>query len=217
VRALLTEQESTMPKRFKFIVSVLAVLGLAGFLGRVVPTGPTVQAAEKAAEDGCLPADGGSDFWLDTRLETAYLFNPHLNNLTIDTEVENGNVMLTGTVRSDIDRDLAEEIARSLDGVKSVANSLEVRPDAEASHASETDIDFFQKVSDATTTAQVKTRLIMNGNIPAADIAVETENDVVRLSGTVGTDTERQLAEFIAKNTSGVASVTNEISLRQSG
>jgi osmotically-inducible protein OsmY len=125
--------------------------------------------------------------------------------------------MLTGTVRSDIDRDLAEEIARSLDGVKSVANSLEVRPDAEASHASETDIDFFQKVSDATTTAQVKTRLIMNGNIPAADIAVETENDVVRLSGTVGTDTERQLAEFIAKNTSGVASVTNEISLRQSG
>jgi osmotically-inducible protein OsmY len=33
----------------------------------------------------------------------------------------------------------------------------------------------------------------------------------------VGTDTERQLAEFIAKNTSGVTSVTNEISLRQSG
>jgi osmotically-inducible protein OsmY len=125
--------------------------------------------------------------------------------------------MLSGTVRSDIDRDLAEEIARSLDGVKSVGNSLKVRPDAEAAQPAEADSDFFQKVRDATTTAQVKTRLIANGNIPAGDIGVDTEHDVVLLTGMVGTDTERQLAEFIAKNTSGVTSVTNEISLRQSG
>ena len=206
-----------MPKRAKFIVSVLAVLGLAGFLGRVVPPGPSVQAAETDAATECVPSDSASDHWLDTRLETAYLFNPHLNNLSIDTEVKNGNVMLSGTVRSDIDRDLAEEIARSLDGVKSVGNSLKVRPDAEAVHPTEADSDFFQKVRDATTTAQVKSRLIANGNIPAGDIGVDTEHDVVLLTGMVGTDTERQLAEFIAKNTSGVTSVTNEISLRQSG
>jgi osmotically-inducible protein OsmY len=208
-----------MPKRLKFIISVVAILGLAGFLGRVVPPGPTAEAAETdaAAETECVRTDAASDHWLDTRLETAYLFNPHLNMLSIDTEVKNGNVMLAGTVRSDIDRDLAEEIARSLDGVKSVGNALKVRPDAEMSQLSQADSDFFQKVRDATTTAQVKTRLIANGNVPAADIDVATEADVVRLTGMVGTDTERQLAEFIARNTSGVASVTNEISLRQSG
>lgn len=206
-----------MPKRAKFIISVLAVLGLAGFLGRVVPPSHSVQAAETDPATECARAESASDYWLDTRLETAYLFNPHLNNLAIDTEVRNGNVMLTGTVRSDIDRDLAEEIARSLDGVKSVGNSLKVRPDAESTHLSGADSDFFQRVRDATTTAQVKTRLIANGNIPAADIDVDTEQDVVRLTGVVGSDTERQLAEFIARNTSGVASVTNEIALRQSG
>lgn len=204
-----------MPKRLKFIVSVLVVLGLAGFLGRVVPAGPTAEATE--AEAKCVRTDEASDQWLDTRLETAFLFNPHLNNLSIDTEVKNGNVMLSGTVRNDIDRDLAEEIARSLAGVKSVGNALQVRPEVEEAHLSESDSDFFQKVKDATTTAQVKTRLIANGNIPAGEIDVDTENDNVRLSGVVRNDTERQLAEFIAKNTSGVASVTNELIVERSG
>ena len=206
-----------MPNRVKFIISVLSVLGLAGFLGRVVPPGPEVQAAETDAATECMRAGSASDYRLLTRLETAYLFNPHLNDLSIDAEVRNGNVMLTGTVRDDIDRDLAEEIARSLDGVKSVGNSLKVRPDQRTTPRIEAESHFIQKVRDATTTAQVKSRLIANGNVPAADIDVDTDQDVVRLTGEVGSDTERQLAEFIARNTSGVTSVTNELSVRRSG
>jgi hyperosmotically inducible periplasmic protein len=126
-------------------------------------------------------------------------------------------VSLSGTVRSDIDRDLAEEIARSLDGVKSVDSSLEVGEDLQETALSESETDFLQKVKDATTTAQVKTRLIGNGNISAADINVDTRDSVVRLSGKVGSDTERQLAEFIARNTSGVLSVSNELETDRSG
>jgi osmotically-inducible protein OsmY len=200
-----------MNKRLKFIVSVLLVMGLAGFLGRIVPVGATPDGSE------CEQSVATDDKWLAMRLETAYLFNPHLNNLSIGTEVKNGNVMLSGTVRSEIDRDLAEEIARSLDGVKSVGNALEVREDTEPSALAESDTDFLQKVKDATTTAQVKTRLIGNGNISAGEIDVDTENNVVRLSGEVGSDTERQLAEFIARNTAGVQSVSNELGIRRSG
>lgn len=199
-----------MNKRLKFILGVLAVMGLAGILGQVVPAG-TVSADSECAQDV-----GASDTWIATRLEASYLFNPHLNNLSIGTEVKNGNVMLYGWVRSDIDRDLAEEIARSLDGVKSVANSLEVRENPEQPALAESDTDFLQKVKDATTTAQVKTRLIGNGNISAGEIDVDTENNVVRLSGEVGSDTERQLAEFIARNTAGVQSVLNELEIRRS-
>jgi osmotically-inducible protein OsmY len=131
--------------------------------------------------------------------------------------VKNGEVMLTGTVRSDIDRDLAEEIAKSLDGVKSVGNSLEIKEDVQGPGLPESDTDFLQKVKDATTTAQVKTRLIGNENISAGDIDVDTRNDVVRLSGKVRSDTEKQLAEFIARNTSGVRSVANELEIGRSG
>lgn len=200
-----------MNKRLKFTLSVLAVLGLAGILGRVVPAGPM------PIESDCVEGQAANDKWLETQLETAYLFNPHLNNLSIDPEVENGDVMLTGTVRSDIDRDLAVEIAKSLDGVKSVGNSLEIKEDMEDPGLPESDTDFLQKVKDATTTAQVKTRLIGNENIAAGDIDVDTRNSVVRLSGKVRSDTERQLAEFIARNTSGVLAVANELEISRSG
>lgn len=200
-----------MNNRLKFFFSVLVVLGLAGLLGRVVPAGSVAEDSE------CVRGLAANDKWIEMRLETAYLFNPHLNDLSIDTEVKSANVMLTGTVRSDIDRDLAEEIARSLDGVKTVGNSLEVREDPEQPALAKADTDFLQKVKDATTTAQVKARLIGNGNISAGEIDVDTVNSVVRLSGEVGSDTERQLAEFIAQNTAGVQSVANELEIRQSG
>ena len=200
-----------MNKRLKFTLSVLAVLGLAGILGRVVPAG------SMPADGECVEGQAANDKWLETQLETAYLFNPHLNNLSIDTEVKNGEVMLTGTVRSAIDRDLAEEIAKSLDGVKSVGNSLEIKEDMEDPGLPESDTNFLQKVKDATTTAQVKTRLIGNENISAGDIDVDTRNDVVRLSGMVRSATERQLAEFIARNTSGVLAVSNELEVSRSG
>jgi hypothetical protein len=92
-----------------------------------------------------------------------------------------------------------------------------IEEDLEEQARSEPDTDFLQKVKDATTTAQVKTRLIGNGNIAAGDIDVDTRNSVVRLSGKVGSDTERQLAEFIARNTSGVRSVSNELEIGRSG
>jgi osmotically-inducible protein OsmY len=204
-------EEGTMNKRLKFTIGMLAVMGLAGLLGRVVPAGTT------PADSECVQGQAANDTWLEMQLETAYLFNPHLNNLTIDPEVKNGEVMLSGTVRSDIDRDLAEEIARSLDGVKSVGNSLAVEEDLEEQTLSASDTDFLQKVKDATTTAQVKTRLIGNENISAGDIDVDTRNSVVRLSGKVGSDTERQLAEFIARNTSGVLAVANDLEIGRSG
>lgn len=159
----------------------------------------------------CAKQHAGNDAWIDTRLETAYLFNPHLNNFAIKTDVENAEVTLTGQVRSEIDKDLAGEIAKSLDGVNSVDNSLEVVAELAEVEQPDVDRDFLQKVSDATTTTQVKTKLIANENITAKSINVDTRNQVVRLSGEVNSQAQKQLAEYIARNTSSVKSVQNEL------
>lgn len=66
------------------------------------------------------------DAWLTGKVETIFLLNRHLNGFKIDTDIENGIVVLTGTVESDIDRDLAETLAESVDGVVDVRNMLEV-------------------------------------------------------------------------------------------
>jgi len=70
------------------------------------------------------------DAWLTGRIEAMYLLNEHLSPFSISTEVENGVVLLTGTVRSDIDRDLAGALARNLEGVSKVENEIVVNATA---------------------------------------------------------------------------------------
>lgn len=168
---------------------------------------------------GMDPAPGEvvSDELIDTRLETAYLFNPQLSQFAIDTEVAGGAVVLTGTVRSGVDWTLAEEIARSVEGVVSVSNQLEIRPEVLHGNDADPERPFGQKVMDATTTAQVRARLLANDNVAGDAILVKTENSIVRLSGRVRSDSERQLAEYITLNTAGVAAVMNELQVTSSG
>jgi hyperosmotically inducible periplasmic protein len=175
------------------------------------------------------PASGNRDFeqtvqdaWIDGRLESTYIFNDHLSAAAIRTDVRNGVVTLTGKVDSDIDRDLAAEIAKGLKGVVSVDNRLEVagepdreRPSAAAGADRDSEIadrrSFGQWVNDATTSAAVKSALIGNENIRARDIDVNTDNDVVTLRGMVATEQQKQLAEQLAKNTRDVKQVRNEL------
>ena len=66
------------------------------------------------------------DAWIDGKAETVLLMNTNLNNFDINTDVTNGKVVLTGKVDSELDKELAEELVLSLDGVSSVDNKLTV-------------------------------------------------------------------------------------------
>lgn len=176
-------------------------------------------AGDQAGDEKAGPQAAGpmQDLWIDTRLETAYLFNRHLNKFNIQTDVDDGAVLLTGTVRSEIDKDLAGEIARSLRGVTSVHNRLVVRESILTAARSDDDTEFGRRVDDATTTARVKTRLIVNKHLAGLKIDVDTTDSMVTLNGDVGTDEEKQLAELIAKNTPDVRAVTNELRVGDPG
>ncbi len=198
----------------KTLSKTLPALVLLGAMS-VAPV--VTYAAEANTEAACAKQSGADDLWTDTRLETAYLLNPNLSAFTIHSSVEDGKVTLTGTVRSDVDRDLAEEIAKSLKGVKSVDNELEVDQQLQPAPHSAADRDFLQKVSDATTTAQVKIKLMANKNISASDINVDTRNHIVQLRGKVGSTAQRELAEYIARNTHGVHKVQNDLDIAARG
>lgn len=153
------------------------------------------------------------DAWITGKIEAAYVLNGHLNPFTINTDVMNGVVRLHGTVGNDIDRDLAAEIAKGVEGVTEVENDLEV--DVEATAAAEQkptgQRDFGSWVDDATTTAVIKSKLLGNANTQGLKIDVDTKNDVVTLSGRVASAQESRLAEEIAKNTGDVESVRNNL------
>lgn len=108
-----------------------------------------------------LAAEPASDTWLQTKIVTAYTLNRHLSPFTIDTEIlANGNVTLSGKVESDVERELAERIASSVDGVRSVKNNLTVA-DSTAKRPNK----FYQSVEDATTAATIYSKLLSNRNV----------------------------------------------------
>lgn len=68
-----------------------------------------------------------------------------------------------------------------------------------------------QAVNDSTVTAKVKSKLAADPQTSAIKIGVQTNAGVVTLSGTVPSDTEKDKAEQIAKNTDGAKRVVNDI------
>lgn len=156
------------------------------------------------------------DAWLDGRVETAYTLNRHLNPFSIDTKVENGVVTLTGAVESDIDRDLAEQIALGVNGVTDVDNQLTIKTNARITAEDTSERSFAQVVDDASTTAAVKSKLLVNSNTKGMQIDVDTKNDVVTLSGEVASNQEKQLIEQIARNTQDVQRVENRLRVQGS-
>ena len=69
-------------------------------------------------------------------------------------------------------------------------------------------------VDDTAITTSIKTRFVNNRDVDAASIKVETLNGTVLLSGFAKNNTESSTAESIARATSGVRSVRNEITVR---
>jgi hyperosmotically inducible protein len=160
---------------------------------------------------GAEPQGSAKDAWITGKIEMVYTLNRHLNPFDISTEVTEGTVHLTGKVESDIDRDLAGELAKGIEGVVSVDNDLMVDAQARIPASASAERPFGVWVDDVTTTAAVKSKLLTNGNTDGLQIDVDTRGDTVTLSGEVASAEEKQLAEQLARNTSDVKEVHNQL------
>lgn len=71
------------------------------------------------------------DAWIQGKLEATLAYNQDLSSFAIDSEVKNGVVYLKGNVETQTAKDLASQLARSIEGVNKVENNLRVIPDNE--------------------------------------------------------------------------------------
>jgi len=71
-----------------------------------------------------------------------------------------------------------------------------------------------QHVSDATITTKVKAELLGAKNVKSQHIHVKTRKGIVSLTGTVPTAEDRDNADQIVQNVSGVASVKNHLKVQ---
>ncbi|NLC00048.1 MAG: BON domain-containing protein, partial [Pseudomonas formosensis] len=131
-------------------------------------------------------------------------------------EVENGVAILTGEVESEVERDLAAQVALGVEGINEVDNQLQVSGE-EVKRAADNERSFSSRFNDATTTATVKSKLLWNRNTEGLDINVTTRDGVVTLEGRADSDAASELAERLARNTEGVRRVENKLNVSAEG
>jgi osmotically-inducible protein OsmY len=140
---------------------------------------------------------------MDARIEASarnsYNFRTYLKDDSITVACSGGVVTLTGMVSQDYHRSLAQETVAGLPGVRSVHNQLAVAADQPSEH------------SDQWISMKVKTALTFHKNVSASATEVHTENGVVTLSGTAGSEAKKELTGEYARDVDGVTDVRNDL------
>lgn len=152
------------------------------------------------------------DSTISARVNTLYLLNEHLNPLNITVKTQNGNVMLTGSVNDEVQKELAEDLALGVSGVGFVDNRLVVINTVIGEKERRT---WKQRVSDRALSASVKTRLLMNGEFKGLKTGISAINGVVTLYGVVPTEEHVQSMLQVASETKGVVDVVNNLTVRR--
>ncbi len=127
-------------------------------------------------------------------------WEPSITSRDIAVKVLDGEVTLTGFVHSYPEKFEAERAAKSVFGVRSVANSIDVKP-----RVVRTDPEVARDVQHA---------LELHAFVPDDAIKITVREGVVTLEGVVQWDYQRRSAESVVQGVSGVRAVINSLQVR---
>jgi hyperosmotically inducible protein len=148
-----------------------------------------------------------SDAWIALKIRSELLVHANVSATATKVDVNNGTVLLTGTVDNSAQKDLTEAYAKDIVGVRSVTNDLVVKEPASSS----TEHTMGETVDDASITSQVKYALVSHSSTSAIKTKVTTKDGVVMISGDASNDAEKDLVTKLASTIRGVRSVDNDM------
>jgi osmotically-inducible protein OsmY len=151
-----------------------------------------------------------SDTTIWTKIKTS-LSNKGIDHIVmgkISIEVDEGHVLLTGSVP---DKDKIITILKtcwSVNGVKEVINELKITDKKEEG-------GIFNTTSDAWITSKIKGKLLANTKIHSTNYSVETIKGIVYLLGIAQSQDELDTLVDLASNTSGVEKVVSYVRVKK--
>ncbi len=177
--------------------------------------------------DSKAQATNLSDAVITTNVTAALESDPALDDSHIRTQSVNKGVVLLGGKAESLSAHLrAVRIAAGVNGVRRVASEVEspdtladreIRREESAPASTESGRSAGSTFSDMWITTAAKMRLLADGDTPALEINVDTENGVVTLFGIVPTPESKQAAEADVKKVSGVIRVDNALQVVPAG
>jgi hyperosmotically inducible periplasmic protein len=171
-----------------------------------VVVGAMLIAAPATAADMTKEKALINDSWITAKTKIALAADGRVKGRQIDVETTKGVVMLRGKVDSDVAKQAAEDIAKKLDGVKTVKNDLEVVAPAKREAVEE---------KDEAITERVKEHFAKDAHLKKANIAVQTNAGVVSLTGEVPDLMTSANASWTAWFVPGAKSVKNDLTVKE--
>jgi len=148
--------------------------------------------------------DAVSDSWLTSKTKIALFSDSRVKGRDVSVETTNGKVFLRGKVDSQEAKTAAGDVAKNIEGVKSVKNDLQVvAPTARKA----------VQANDKEITKAVERRFDKDANLKKVD--VRTDAGVVVLSGEVPNISVSAKASEMAHQVDGVQAVKNELRVAQ--
>jgi len=151
-----------------------------------------------------------SDGWIAMKIRGELLVHANVSATATKVDVNNGVVLLTGTVDNSAQKDLTEAYVKDVAGVRSVTNDLVIKEPASSDSGS----TMGETMDDASITSQVKYALLTHRSTSAIKTKVTTKDGVVMVSGDADSDAEKDLVSKLAGSIRGVRSVDNEMVVR---
>ncbi|MDQ6647005.1 MAG: BON domain-containing protein [Pseudomonadota bacterium] len=209
--------------------SLIVALGAVG----VAPAMAGAALQNDAASDTSMSTKV-SDTWITTKVKSEFATTKGVSATQTSVDTKDGVVMLTGTVDSQAEKQMAIQTARSVKGVRAVqadklmvdaAGSGSMNHDSmgsgamssgsmgsdstgsSAHHSMSSDTSLETKTNDTWITTKVKSDFATTKGVDVTDVSVETKAGVVMLSGTVGSRAEKQIAIKTARSVKGVSAV----------
>ena len=176
----------------------------------------TVLIALVLAVAGCSSQEF-DDSTLTVKVKSKLAADSQTSAIKIGVETKDGVVTLSGTVPTTTEKDQADKIAKNTEGVKRVVNSINVDPNALGAtnvgeKAGEKAKEIGETVNDAAILTKVKAKIVADG---ITGTNIDVTNGEVLLKGEVADAAKKARAEEIAKNTAGVKSVKNQLTVKK--
>ena len=155
-----------------------------------------------------------SDAGITTQVKAAFALSKQISAYEIGVETKDGVVTLTGKAPSEIDRELAGNVAKDTTGVKQVNNHIRVEPGLKPSDAS---LRESARVTDLEIHAYLRERLAASEFLSGNEINVSVKDRVVTLTGRTQTPQQKAGVEQLARSLPNVANVVNQLNVTNPG
>jgi len=157
-----------------------------------------------------------TDVGITTKVKSQFVADDVVKAAQIEVATSGGVVTLTGNVDNEATKARALELARATAGVVKVVDMLSARQAAGGGDAPDPSRTVGEVVTDAGITMSVKGKLLDDPQVKGLKIDVDTREGVVFLTGSVGSDVEKDKAIQLAKDVKGVLEVKANLTIGKS-